>query len=466
MAYKTESQVIDILQAMILLRTDMRTSLNGTFLTDVNGVLTTLDPGDPTDEDSATEQKVADLLAEADRFYNAIDDLIRTIIPHIGRLVSASDPNNPDIVLSALNDYLTTGGKSVLTQDFAAKFTSLTPGGSNVGTGKTQVLNTDGQSLDMNISHVETLTFKCIQDATQGAVAGRELFSVQGTQAANLRAWQRGGSGLSSQYVGAYGNGVNEWPPTIKQVQAQYTCIGASSAAGNLVTNGDFEQPIVGTGTAKLPGWTLNGSHAVVVQASTAGTDLINGAYCIKTTGTFSMYQNDLTSKLKQGVPIGLSIKGRPINGGAGTVTFTGHVKVMSTDDATTYATHTFTNADFTVNVNGQTTPTLFVLPVGAKPCKVVVDITAMGGTAATPTLALDDVIVSEASIVDGGRAIAIHDGSNINDSGMLVGRFKFNDLFTGATTAPTVGEMQRIFNELFGRYVKHANPAVTWSDS
>jgi hypothetical protein len=471
MAYKTESEVVALFKAMLVLRLNTRATLSSFLVNDVNNIKTALDPGDETDEDSASEQALSDLLAQADQFFDQVDTVVGTIIPHIGRLVGASDINNFDIVLSAWNDYLHANAKSVKTQDFV-KFSSMSAGGSNVGTGKVTVLNTDGQSLDMNISHVETLTFKCIQDSTQGAVAGREVFSISGAQSTNRRAWERGGSGPSGQYVGGYGAGVKEWPPSVQQARGNatntdsgnFTCCGASVASGNLISNGDFEIPISGSGNSKLANWTFTSGEATTVQASTAGTDLINGSYCLKATAMFSMYQKDLTNKLKQGVPLGLSIKCRPINGGSGTVTFTGHVKVMSTDDVTTYATHTFTDADFTVNLNGQSSPTVFVLPVGAKPCKVVVDLTAIGGSAATPTVAFDDVIVGEAPIVDGGRAVAIHDGSNVNDAGMLVGRFRFNDLFTGATAAPTVqSEAQRFVNERFSRYVKHNSSPVTF---
>lgn len=466
MAYKTAAENITLLNALLAVRVICRRFLAGAFTLAMNAVTTANEAGDPTNEDDATEQSVASAFGQSDQFYAAVDSLCASVIPHLGRLASASDVNNADVALSAFNDYLTTNSKSVQRQDWAAKFTSMSAGGSNVGTGLVGVLNTDGQSLDMDISHVETLTIKCIQDQSGGSTAGRETFSISGAQGTNRRAYERGGSGPSGQYVGAYGAGVNEWPASILQTPAQMQCAGASVAAGNLLTNGDFETAISGTGTTKLNGWTISSGDSTLVQASTAATDLINGTYSIKTTGNFLMYQLDSTNKMKGGKAYSISTKVRPINGGAGTVTGTLTVKVKSVDDVTTYATHTVTVGSITVNTNGHNALTNFVLPAGVKQLKTVVELASIGGTAATPTVALDDVIISEMQIVDGGRAIAIHDGSNITSStGMVTGRFKLNDLFTGATTAPTVGEAQRLFNELFARYVKHASSPTDWVD-
>lgn len=462
MAYKTEAEIVTLIQQFTVLRENAKAVLPAYVMRDVNNASTALDAGDDTDEDKQSQIALDRVVAQADALMRAVDDAWRSLAPHIGRLVGAANLNDPDLCIAKFHDYLIANSKNVESRGLT-KFTSFSAGGSNAGAGVTGILNTDLDSTSMDISHVETITLRCTQDATQGASAGREVFSITGSQSTNKRAWEEGGSGDAGPYQASYGRGLHEFPPNVKQASGQITVVGGSRAAGNLIRNGDFETPISGSGTAKLSDWTISSGDTTVVQASTAGTDLINGTYCIKTTGNFSMYQN--TTDLKAGLPYGLSIKARTINGGAGTVTGTLTVTVKSQDDVTTYATVSVTIGSLTVNTNTQSTMTTFILPQAHKPLKFVVALASIGGTAATPTLAIDDVICSEGVVWDGGRSIFIHDGSNLNSSGMVVSRFKYNDYFTGATTDAATGLIQLAFNQTMGRWVDHDSSAATFSD-
>lgn len=463
MAYKSQAQNVTLLQELVELREDLRTVLSGEFMTNVNAVSAAIDAGDDAPEDSVSADALDRVVASANALFAAVNELVRTVAPHLGRLAGAADLSDYDLCIAKWNEYLHANAQNVEVSGLTISAT-CTANGSNVGTGKIIAGLTDGESLVMDIGHIETKTIRCTQDATQGATAGAEVFSIIGTNTVgNL--WDALGSGNGQGYTGIYGKGSKEWTSAVKQAAQTLKSAGASRGAGNIVKNGDFEVAISGTGTTKLQDWTISAGDTTVSNGTTAGTDLINGATCIKTTGNFTAYQNIANSDMKAGNPYAIGVKLRTINGGAGTVTGTFTVKVMSRDGVTTYATLTQAIGSLSVNTNEQPALVYFVLPKQHKDLKIVIELASIGGTAATPTLAIDDVILSEATVVDGGRAIAIHDGSNINSSGMVTGRWKYNDEYTTATTGPYTGTNQRMFNELFGRYVKHDAAAATWSD-
>lgn len=463
MSYKSQAQNVTLLQELAELREDLRTVLSGEFMTNVNAVSAALDAGDDAPEDSVSADLLDRVVQQANTLFAAVNDLVRSVAPHLGRLASSPDLSDYDLCIAKWNEYLHANSQNVESSGLTISAT-CTANGSNVGTGKIVAGLTDAESLVMDIGHIETKTIRCTQDATQGATAGAEVFTIFGANAVgNL--WDALGSGNGQGYVGLYGKGSKEYPTTVKQAAQTIKSVGAARGAGNIIKNGDFEVAISGTGTTKLQDWTISSGDSTLVQASTAGTDLINGTYCIKNTANFLMYQNIANSDMKAGHPYAIGCKLRTINGGAGTVTGTFTIKVKSRDDVTTYATLTQDISTLAVNTNEQPALVYFVLPKQHKDLKVVVELASLGGTAAVDTLAIDDVILSEAVLVDGGRAIAIHDGSNINSSGMVTGRWKYNDEYTTATTGPYTGTNQRQFNELFGRYVKHDAAAATWTD-
>lgn len=463
MAFKSQANCVTLLSELAELREDMRVVLAGEFMTNVNAVSVAIDAGDDAPEDAVSMALLDRAVADAERLFQTIGELVRSVAPHLGRLASAPDLGDYDACIAKFNEYLHTNAQNVEVSGLAVSAT-MTANGSNVGTGKVIAGLTDAESLVLDIGHIETKTIRCTLDATQGATAGSEIFTIFGANASG-RLWDNRGSGSGRGYAGIYGKGSKEWPSTVKQANQTLKSIGPSRGAGNIIKNGDFEVAVSGTGTSKLQDWTISSGDATLVTAVTAGTDLINGVTCVKNTTNFLMYQNIANSDVKAGNPYAISIKGRTINGGAGTVTGNLTVKVKSRDDVTTYATLTQAIGSFAVNTNEQTALVYFVLPKQHKDLKVVVELASIGGTAATPTLAIDDLIISDATIVDGGRGIAIHDGSNINASGMVTGRWKYNDEYTTATAGAYTGTNQRQFNELFSRYVKHDAAAATWVD-
>lgn len=464
MAVKTLAENVTLLQKVVAMRENARSFGAYNLTTDANAVSAAIDAGDDVPEDTETGNKLEAVIKAYEDFFKKFDDLFNSVLPHLGRLAGSPSLQDTDLCVAKWNEYLHTNSLSIESSGLTISAT-LTANGSNVGTGKMAACVVDAESLVPDVGHIETKTIRCTKDATQGATAGREEFTIYGTDNANKRAWEDKGSAVGQGYTGVYGKGSKEWPANIQIAQSKLTSVGAASGAGNLLLNGDFETAISGTGTAKLDSWTISTGDTTLTQASTAGTDLIAGVYSLKTTANCKFYQNVANSKVKAGCAYAIGGKLRTINGGSGTVTGTLTIKVMSRDDATTYATFTQAIGSLTVNTNEQPALATFVLPKAHKDLKVEVELASIGGTAATPTLAIDDVIFSEAILVDGGRAIAIHDGSNVNASGMTTGRWKYNDEYTTATTGSYTGLVERAFNEIRGRYVKHNSSPVTFVD-
>jgi len=466
MSYKSEAQVTTLLQEYVRIRNNIQAALSGQFTTDVNSVSDAINAGDDTLEDKLSLQALDRLIRKGEEWAQEADTFFTSVIPHIGRLIGAPNLYDTQAVISKFNDYLVDTNEYIESRGLT-KFSALTADPGNTGTPKSVVLNTDPASIDADISHIETLTFRCTQDATQGATSGKEVLQISGEDNSSIRYWDVGvaGSGTNGTFKGSYGAGQNEWPATVIQANGEIAITGSARAAGNKIVNGDFETPISGSGTSKLSSWTFTSGDTVVVQAETAGTDLISASagtdsnggqpYSLKTTGNFSMYQNLPDSELIAGQPYALSVKIMPINGGSGTVTGTFTVTVKSRDDATTYATVSITVGSQSVNTVYHSDLTSFILPYGAKPLKVVVALASIGGTAATPTVAFDDVILGDMVLVE-GRAIAFHDGQTVNSSEMVVGRVKYNDLFTAQTLSTEAGITQIAFNEVFQRYLRH----------
>lgn len=122
-------------------------------------------------------------------------------------------------------------------------------GGSNVGDGTLSVLAVDWEAYPLQHAHAETLTWECIRDQNLGAFKHGEMFRVTGEDASkdNL---DETGSGLA--------------------VPGLYVKHGGSGAGGRSYgQNMSFDSSHSGTGTDKVPGWTINGTAADFSEETT-----------------------------------------------------------------------------------------------------------------------------------------------------------------------------------------------------
>jgi hypothetical protein len=458
---KSKAETRTLLRAIVDMGIKMRAYLQGDFEVDYEAISTALAAGGDEPEDSFQIQRLDTLKGAAQNMYQAWTSMMWAIHPSLGRL--ASSPNLEDVQsnIDAFNDYLHTGGESVESRGLV-KFTSMTAGGSNYGTGKVLVHTTGANGEEMDISHIETLTLKCVSDFFSGSTLGREAFQIYGEAltAYNWNSVDVGGTATTGGFTYTYGKGLKDFSPRQESLKSgdNLTSVNGSNGSGNLVNNGDLESRMSGSGSAKLPEWTISAGDTTLLEQST----YIKGAYSIKATGNFTMYQNITNQDKMRAKSIhGMSIMARTDNAGAGTVTGTLTFKVRAQDDSADYGTITIDLSTLTPGNPGTVSQntTTFVLPQTAKPLKFEVVLASIGGTAATPTVTIDEIVCTPMVLVDGGRALAIISG---------VSDWRYNDLWTGETTEMATanpGEIQRAVNEVFQRFFKHSNAGSYWSD-
>ena len=134
-----------------------------------------------------------------------------------------------------------------------------TSGGSNVGDGVVMV-HTISQANGGDVSHVQTLTLTCKQ-ATPETESGAETFQVTGAALA-ANPTLEGGTGTSPgySYKDGFGKAINY--PSEQQASGEgqldgenkLSSVGTATAAGNLLTDGGFENTLTDA-------WTVAGSN-------------------------------------------------------------------------------------------------------------------------------------------------------------------------------------------------------------
>lgn len=144
---------------------------------------------------------------------------------------------------------------------------SPSAGGSNVGTGTLKRLTVDWEAYNLQGGAVETKTFYCDVDQNLGVLKGNERFVCRGEDASkdNLD-WQ--GSGIAFRPVYSRHSGTGE--------------------GGSLLRNSSWDATFTGTGTDKIPDWTIGGTASKI----TAGTSGYRTAPGSSSQGTL-VFDND-----------------------------------------------------------------------------------------------------------------------------------------------------------------------------
>lgn len=132
---------------------------------------------------------------------------------------------------------------------------SASAGGGNTGTGTLRRLTVDWEAYNLQGGHVETKTFECVQDQSLGTFKGAEVFRVAGEDASKDNLDYQG-SGMVALLVAKHSG----------------TGVGAS-----VLRNSGWDAQFSGTGTDKIPGWTIGGT-ASKITAGTSGYRTAPGA--------------------------------------------------------------------------------------------------------------------------------------------------------------------------------------------
>ncbi len=394
---------------------------------------------------------------QAGAFYNAMVTLNQTAAPALGRLASCPDLGDVNLCLDYFRQYMTDNSKTILDGGID-KDTDTSISGTSAGSGDCVMTSTDVQSDKIDVGHQETLSLVCTKDFSQGATAGAEEFEIRGEDNAGKRPWEEGGSGTNgASYDYPYGNVRADFgADQLRAVSGEVlSAIGPSASAGNLITNGDFEQAISGTGASKIPNWTINSGDSDLAQET---TDPMNGTYSIDATADFEMDHFFTQGRLKPRTAYGIAIKLERQSSADGTLT----VKIMDNDEGTTHATLTQNVASLSNDTPTLVTIDPFIIPDNAEDLKVQVELASN----TTGTLHIDDVMCGPATLID-GYLICIFDGTYQDTNGYAQGRFKNGDQWDIVTAAGTAGEgeiQNYFFNRPWGRYMPSAE-APTWAD-
>lgn len=447
MAVKTEAQIIDIGQAILPVHDSFLTYLTGTLEGQINTLETAIDTADKEPGDEVVRESLKALITAMEGAYQATLNLWSSWHVHLGRLSGSSDLTSKTANLNAHFDYIVANSKAYLSRG-NSKFSSLSAGGSNVGNGTFCVYNLDPQAISMDYTHIETLTLLCKKDQFSSVSEGAEAFELIGA-ARGTFGWSVHGSGKGKAYGYDYGDAVKDFGPDQPKEQTGGFLISSheTNEAKNLIKNGGFEQTFAASGTSKVPQWTISAGDTLVSQNSTSA---ISGNYDMTwAEGLVTMYQNlESVMKAKSVYFIEIYLK---VTGTSPTGTFTYKIK----DDSTTHATISKDVSTLVLNTVTKLTYVGFILPQNVGD-NLRAELECTLGGAGTNVLYIDKVQCTKGFMVD-GRALAVFSG---------ITPWRLFDTATGASTTTDTGKMQRLWNIAEQRYMPHADPAVTFSDS
>ena len=454
MAVRNEAETLDLVQDVTKIAKNVNVYLAGQFTTDINDLTSELATAEEVDENGKIAAQLKRVITSAEGLWNSLLQLIRSSYPAIGRLGGSPDLSNQNLNLDFFHQYAVTNSKEIEKRGFTKDTTSTITGS---GAGLITIASVDVNGDIIDVGHVEKLTFRCNRDNSEGATAGRETFQIQGTDAASY-AWLEGGSDLGKSYDYPYGEVSADFGSGQLRAITGGNIASASGAAatGNLVRNGDFETAISGaTGTAKLSQWDITTGDSGVADET---TDPILGVTSLALTTNFKMDHVFGIGRLKPRVAYFISCKLDRKASATGTLT----IKVMDRDEGTTHGTMTQVIGSLTNDTPVPIQPVIFIVPENAEDLKVQVELASL----AVGTLAIDDVVVAPAVLID-GYLVAIMDGSKQDSSQQVTGRFKNGDTFEIDTTSTDAGTIQKFyFNMASSRYQRSASAATAnWED-
>lgn len=125
---------------------------------------------------------------------------------------------------------------------------TASPDGSNVGTGDCAVLAVDHEGYSLQTALSETKRLECVQDQNTGRLKNAEVFELRGEDAAKDDC-ELAGSGI---------------------IERIYAMHAGSGEAGSHLSNSSGDREYNGSGTDKIPGWTIGGTAAKITRDTTA----------------------------------------------------------------------------------------------------------------------------------------------------------------------------------------------------
>lgn len=442
---KSKAQVLQLLDDMTEIYEQGRTYAQG-LATLLVALRTEIEVGGPEDYMKFMLEEVREMEHALIGFWAQHRKLMRSINMPLGAYAGNPNPTGamaPNI--SMFNDKLVDDSEAILSQTITKA--AWTADGGNTGTGRVIQLTTGADLLEMDCGHAESLKLKC----ESIGMAGRAQFMLSGGSRKFFPFEDdEGTSNIRGGYGFDWGAGDNEFTRDVDIVvtdnKNMMVAWHGADHRNMVPQNGDFEQEL-GSGNTKVVGGTFLSGEANVVEDVTTP---IVGDRSLSASGDFEIEFPLVGDRV--GVPQFITLLLRR------TGTKTGNFKIRYRTGTAGAPTDHFTATQSLAGlVAGTVTPLnlAFVVPValGINP-RVVLSLDTSGSAG---SIEFDELVAGVLSLFDSSRAIAIVDGAT---------KFRKGDLFTSSLTITTDQPYQRMFNELFGRSMAHANPAVYWVKS
>ena len=156
--------------------------------------------------------------------------------------------NSPEVeiqaVMSRLYQNLVDNAETI--QSRGVNYGPAVPGGGNVGTGVIYNLTVDSEGYDLESTHMDTKTLRCVADQTTGEIKHQELFRIEG-QRAGVDAIEILGSGVARVDAGTQSKVSSN--SELQNCGFEQFSLGAASFAAGIAAL---------TSDSVVTGWELN----------------------------------------------------------------------------------------------------------------------------------------------------------------------------------------------------------------
>lgn len=410
-------------------------------------------------------QALRSFRSQLNNLYLSSIPFFASVSPTLSELAGNPNPGNDvSADIAWLHDYMTDNSKAVKSRGFTKA--AWSPDGSNTGDGRVVQLKTDINSLDIDCAHPDaSLRLRCIQSAGRGVTEGQEPFELIGSKV--NRIWEDTGLG-QGEYRPDLGKGFNDLSGD--QLRIRGAGLGVQSLVSmsggsplNLLTNGSFEAAVSGASDSRFSGMTIISGGTNLSVESTAP---LVGGQSLKVDGNFVAYMllNEDALYPKSAISFGALVK-KVISSSTltGMLTFilrSGGDKGTAAQ-GTAHSTITVTVGSLTDNTTTPQDAQLIVPASLGKDPRIEITMTSYSdGSGTSNSLLIDEIYAARMYQVDMGQFILPVRGET---------PWETDDFFTSsvseANNPPDRGIVQEFMNRVFGRYVKHATSATTFTD-
>lgn len=399
--------------------------------------------GDPADYKLVMLRQVDDFRDLLNGTWDQVREFCAAVNMPLGDYAGSNAPSQSEAFnVSLFNDKLVEDGESV--ESTGVVKGALAPAIGNTGNGETVELHVDAAGFEMDSGHHETVEVACCTVQSDGQAA----FNLTGGERKFDHASSQMGTGNSGNgNLYDYGAGKHEFSRSVQQVVTgidQRLVAYHGGDARNMLVNGNLEADLL-EGDEKVPGALILSNEAnIQAEESTP----ILGLRSLKFIGNAAIEFTQNGDIVGRPQFTGVLVRRRGTMTGNFKLIYRSGPALSPTDHFTETVSIASLSADQVVRVK---VPYTVPDSLGVNP-RIVLQVDTAGGSGA---LEFDELIGGKLALFDTSRAIAVMQGTI---------PFRRRDRFTGATTVPDAGHIQRMMVEVFGRSVAHTTLGSYWT--